>query len=1170
MQHILDAVLAADRRLMLAGTPEGFDALILADLARAAHRSGPGRPLLHIAREESRLEALRLQIAFFAPEIETLAFPAWDSLPYDRVSPHSERMAQRMATLARLAARTQDKRAQAPLILLTTVSAAVQRVPTRAFVSERSFGIRIGARLAREDLMQFLALSGYQRATQVAEPGEFAPRGGLIDIFPPGDALPARIDFFGDEVEQIRRFDPLTQRTSDRIAELELLPVSEFALDPDSVRRFRKAYVASFGAVTGDDPLYEAISAGRSYQGAEHWLPLFHERLETLFDHVGHAVLTLDHQAPDAARERFESINDYYHTRAEAAAGDRKSALASPYKPLPPGRLYLNHDEWDDCLDEAAAALFSPFAATPDDASALDCGGRIGRNFAPERLDRNINIYDALGGHVAALMQKGKRAVFAAYSSGARDRLATVLEDHGIGPVAKVEGWADLRRLPARTLGMAVLPLEHGFETDALAIITEEDVLGDRLIRKSTRSRKADDFLRDATALSPGDLVVHVDHGVGRFEGLETIEVQGAPHDCVALVYRDGDRLYLPVENIELLSRYGSEGSGELDKLGGHGWQARKARMKKRIREMADALIKVAAERSLRTADRLEVPSGLMDEFAARFPYAETEDQLRAIEDVASDLASGRPMDRLVCGDVGFGKTEVALRAAFIAALSGHQVAVIAPTTLLARQHMQTFTARFHGLPVRIGQLSRLVSAREAKTVREGMKDGSLDIVIGTHALLGKGIAFKRLGLLIIDEEQHFGVAHKERLKQLKADVHVLTLTATPIPRTLQLAMSGLRDLSLIATPPVDRLAVRTFVTPFDPITVREALLREHFRGGQSFFVVPRIADLEEMAAFLRDEVPEVRFVMAHGQMTPGEIEDRMTAFYEGQHEVLLSTSIVESGLDIPRVNTLIVHRADMFGLAQLYQLRGRVGRSKLRAYAWLTHPANRTMTEGAIKRLEVLQSLDTLGAGFTLASHDMDIRGAGNLLGTEQSGHIREVGVELYQQMLEEAVAEARRGDGGTVDEDGPYSPQINVGASVLIPESYVGDLDLRMALYRRLGDLADRAGIDAFAAELIDRFGPLPAEVRQLLAIIEIKIACLAAGIARIDAGQKGITIAFYKDRFANPGGLVDFLSRQKVTAKLRPDHKLVFLARVADIEKRLKVVRDLARGLQKLVET
>ena len=590
-----------------------------------------------------------------------------------------------------------------------------------------------------------------------------------------------------------------------------------------------------------------------------------------------------------------------------------------------------------------------------------------------------------------------------------------------------------------------------------------------------------------------------------------------------------------------MLSKYGQE-FGLLDKLGGAAWQAKKAKLKQRIKDMAERLIRVAAERELRTAPIFEPPPGIWDAFSAKFPYQETDDQMNAIEDVVSDLTSKRPMDRLVCGDVGFGKTEVAMRAAFLASISGFQVAVIAPTTLLARQHTQSFLDRFRGLPIEIRQLSRFVSKKTADKTRDEIQNGNVDIVVGTHALLAKNIKFKNLGLLIIDEEQHFGVQHKERLKQLRSDIHVLTLTATPIPRTLQLSLSGVRDLSIIATPPVDRLAIRTFISEFDFVTIREALLREKFRGGQSFYVVPRVADLEEIETFLREHVPEVSYVIAHGQMPPGELDNRMNAFYDGKFDVLLATTIVESGLDIPSANTIVVHRAEMFGLAQLYQIRGRVGRSKLRAYAYMTTKARTKLTTASEKRLKVLASLDALGAGFSLASQDLDIRGAGNLLGEEQSGQIRDVGYELYQSMLEETISKIR---GGQIDVltsmDNQWSPQINLGVSVLIPETYVSDLDVRLGLYRRLSNLNKKVEFEGFAAELIDRFGKLPSEVNTLLLVVRIKSVCKKAGIGKLDGGPKGATVQFYNDKFISPEGLVEFIRNQNGTAKIK-DNKLI----------------------------
>jgi transcription-repair coupling factor (superfamily II helicase) len=767
---------------------------------------------------------------------------------------------------------------------------------------------------------------------------------------------------------------------------------------------------------------------------------------------------------------------------------------------------------------------------------------------------------------VARWAAEGRRVLLAAWTLGSRERLAHLLREHGFTAIA-LESLAARQRLPHGAVGLITLGLERGFLAEDLAVIGEQDLLGERISRPPRRRRRADQFIAEASELAEGDLVVHQEHGIGRYDGLVTLSVNGAPHDCLRLLYDADGKLFLPVENIEMLSRFGSETAGvALDKLGGASWQNRKARAKSRIRDMAGELIRIAAARRLHEAVSLAPPEGAWDEFCARFPFAETEDQSRAIADVLEDMAAGRPMDRLICGDVGFGKTEVALRAAFVAAMAGTQVAVVVPTTLLARQHFRSFSARFEGLPVRVAQLSRMVNAKDATEVRRDLAEGRVNIVVGTHALLAKSVAFADLGLLIVDEEQHFGVSHKEKLKQLRADVHVLTLTATPIPRTLQLALTGVREMSLIATPPVDRLAVRTFIMPFDAVVIREALQRERFRGGQVFCVVPRIEDMAPMAERLAAIVPEARLIEAHGRLAPTELERVMTEFGDGRYDILLSTNIVESGLDMPAVNTLLIHRADMFGLGQLYQLRGRVGRGKQRGYAYLTWPANHRLSPAAEKRLNVMQTLDSLGAGFTLASHDLDLRGAGNLLGDEQSGHIREVGIELYQQMLEDAVAELRaeRGRGKPVEHD--WTPNISLGLPVLIPEEYVRDLPVRLGLYRRIGGLASDAETEAMAAELVDRFGKLPGEVENLLQVMALKRACREAGVEKLEAGPKGMVLSFRGNAFANPSGLIAWLGSQRGGVRLRPDHKLA-IVREMDPDGRLRMAREMLRQLDRL---
>ncbi|MBE9606500.1 transcription-repair coupling factor [Acetobacteraceae bacterium H6797] len=1132
------------------GAPEGYDALLL-----ARRRAETSTPVLHVCRDDARMARMAEALGFFAPEVEILRFPAWDCLPYDRVSPNPELIAERVATLTRL-----TERGGKPRVLLTTVNALVQRVPPRSAFEGTTRVLKKGGRIAPEELASFLEANGYNRTATVMEPGEYAIRGGIVDLYPAGEPDPVRLDLFGDEIESLRRMDTGTQRSGKALDELWLRPVGEVFLDKDSISRFRTGYRELFGPGASEDPLYLSISDGRRHPGMEHWAALFHDGMETLIDYMPGASVSMDHQAEDALTARLEMVEDHYQARR---APVREGEV--PYRPVPPARLYLTQSDWNAMLAGGPLLKFSPFSK-PDGAEGIEAGGRPGRLFTDVRAEGK-NVFAAYAEQATSLAKRGQRPVLAAWTRGSRDRLGNLLKENGV-TAQPVNDWWAADKLPPGVVALAVMGVERGFVGPNISVTGEQDLLGERIARPARRKKRADQFIADATEIAEGDLVVHQDHGIGRYDGLAAIEVNGAPHDCLRLIYDGGDKLFLPVENIELLSRFGSDAAGvQLDKLGGTSWQTRKAKAKQRIQDMAGQLIRVAAERQVKDGMLATPPEGAWDEFCARFPFAETEDQLRAISDILEDLAAGRPMDRLVCGDVGFGKTEVALRAAFVVAMTGVQVAVVVPTTLLARQHYRTFSKRFEGLPIKVAQLSRLVTAKEAAQVKAGLADGSINIIVGTHALLAKGITFNDLGLVIVDEEQHFGVAHKERLKSLKADVHVLTLTATPIPRTLQLALSGVREMSVIATPPVDRLAVRTFIMPFDSVVIREAIQRERFRGGQIFCVVPRIEDLARMSERLTEIVPEARVIQAHGRLTPTELERVMTEFGDGKHDILLATNIVESGLDMPAVNTLIIHRADMFGLAQLYQLRGRVGRGKQRGYAYLTWPQLHRLSGAAEKRLAVMQTLDNLGAGFTLASHDLDIRGAGNLLGDEQSGHIREVGIELYQQMLEDAVADLKAGAGKREESDRDWTPQINLGLPVLIPETYVRDLPVRLGLYRRIGALSDTGEIDAMAAELTDRFGPLPGEVENLLHVVAIKAMCRIAGVEKLDAGPKGIVVAFHRGIFSNPAGLVQWIANQKGAVRVRPDQKLA-LSRELEYAARFRAAKELMLALVKIV--
>ena len=1133
------------------GAPEGYDALLL--IKRLSDHKGP---LLHVARDESRLNRMFDMLAFYLPSLEILRFPAWDCLPYDRVSPNPAVTSERIATLARLLEPTTK-----PRLVLTTVNALVQRVPPRGLFNGKSLAVKSGGTIKPEALGKFLADNGYNRTDTVMEPGEYAIRGGIFDVFPSGEPDPLRLDFFGDTVESIRRFNATTQRSTENAEGFSLRPVSEIPMDAESTGRFRTGWRDTFGPGAAKDELYQAVTDGRRFPGMEHWTPLFHDKMETLLDYLPGTSVSLDHQSEEVLANRLEMIADHYQARRLPPRDGEQ-----PYRPLPPDRLYIDRAGWDDMLSRSTILAFSPYGM-PDNVAGHDAGGRPGIVFTQSGSNAGSNLFQQLAEQVTKWTGEHRRIIIAAWSNGSRERIGALLREHGLKTEA-IETWAAYPRVRSGTIGLMTLALERGFIADKLAIIGEQDLLGERISRPARRRKRADQFIAEATEIAEGDLVVHQDYGIGRYDGLEKITVGNAPHDCLRLIYDGNEKLFLPVENIELLSRFGSEQGASLDKLGGSSWQNRKARAKQRIREIAGELIRIAAERRVQDAVSVTPSEGAWDEFCARFPFAETEDQGRAIADVLEDLAAGKPMDRLICGDVGFGKTEVALRAAFVVAMSGAQVAVVVPTTLLARQHFRVFSRRFEGLGLTIGQLSRMVNAKDSAETKRGLTDGTVNIVIGTHALLAKGIEFADLGLLIVDEEQHFGVSHKEKLKALKADVHVLTLTATPIPRTLQLALTGVREMSIIATPPIDRMAVRTFIMPFDGVVIREAIQRERFRGGQIFCVVPRIEDLDRMGERLREIVPDARMIQAHGRLSPTELERVMTEFGDGKYDILLSTNIVESGLDMPAVNTLIIYRADMFGLGQLYQLRGRVGRGKQRGYAYLTWPPSHKLTPAAGKRLTVMQTLDTLGAGFTLASHDLDIRGAGNLLGDEQSGHIREVGIELYQQMLEDAVADLRAAKGRRRTEDRDWTPNINLGLPILIPEDYVRDLPVRLGLYRRIGALENDADGEAIAAELVDRFGKMPEEVNNLLNVMRMKRACRTAGVEKLEAGPKGMVFQFRANKFVNPAGLVQWLGSTKGAVKLRPDHKLS-VVRDMTLADRVKQATDVLQNLVRIAE-
>ncbi len=1131
----------------LCGIQEGYQPFVIQKLVKK-HKLH-----CHVASNEVQLFFLKEVLERVSPEIKVFTFLEWDTVPYDRVSPKSDIEGQRIETLCQLA----DDKLNEKTLILTTPAAILQKVPPVSYFKGAIFNLQKGDIVSFEKLKSFLVKNGYKLVNTVVNQGEYALRGGLIDIYPAGRDHPVRLDFFDDELEEIKSFDELTQRTLQPFVSVSLKPMAEFDLEEESIKRFRTRYRSLFFNVS-QDYIYEAVSNKIFTAGLEHFLPLFHEELVPFFDYLKEMSVSFDFQTLRSFEAKEEQIHEYYEARKEGADTTYLEEVQK-YNPVPVQEMFLSVQEVLTLLETRLFYTFSPFKE-PD---KEDMCSVKGKSFVETRLQNPNDVFKEVASYI---QNSSKKVIVTAGSFGAGERLKGLLREEGIDLFSAETFNEALKKAPS----LLVAPFETGFETKDFVLITETDILGERIIRKPKKNKSVN-FISDISALNIDDLVVHQTHGVGKFLGLVPLKIGEAVHDCLEILYEGGDKLFIPVENLDVLSKFGSQNTA-LDHLGSQSFVAKKNKVKKDLFAMAEKLIQTASLRELNQQERILAPHGVYQEFCARFPYVETDDQLKTIQEIEEDLSLGKPMDRLVCGDVGFGKTEIALRTAFLCAYAGQQVALVVPTTLLAMQHAATFEKRFKGFPIRIAALSRLVSHQKAKLIHKEIEKGTIDIVIGTHAVLSKQIKFKNLGLVIVDEEQHFGVTHKERLKELQKGVHVLTLTATPIPRTLQLSLSGVRSLSVIATPPVDRLAVKTFVMPFDAVIIKEAILREYYRGGQIFYVCPRISDMDEIEEMLQKLLPQMKVVKAHGQMPAKELEKIMSDFSQHKYDILLATSIVESGLDMPLVNTIIIHKADMFGLSALYQMRGRVGRGKLRAYAYLITPPFKKLSATAEKRLTVMQNLDSLGAGFTLASHDLDIRGAGNLLGDEQSGHIKEVGIALYQKMLQDAIRSLKSDKLASIEEDRDFSPQISMGFSVLIPENYVHDLEVRMELYHRISEITDEKEIESFKAELMDRFGPYPTEVANLFDTVKLKILAKQANIERLDVGPKGASISFYQNIFPNPAGLIHYITSQMGTIQIKPDQKLTVIRPWRNQEERLKGISAILNkiaGLAKAVQ-
>lgn len=1125
------------------------------------------RDLLCILSDGVSLTQVHTLLKVIDPEIEVLLFPAWDTVPYDRVSPNPHILSQRIDTLSKLTLESGEKKHR---IILSSIGAVIQKLPPKKiFINTRKL-LKVGETLNFDNFLHYAVINGYTRVEQVMEAGEYAVRGDIIDIFPSGAERPIRIDLFDDEIERLRYFEVETQRSTGDIQFYNFDSANEVILDQNTIKTFRSKYREAFGAAGLKDELYESVSNGKKYLGMENWLPFFYDdALPTIFDYIPQADVIIGIDASNALKAKLEAIEDHYQSRLEALKINNPMAEVDAYRPIATDLLFLEEKEFIAGVHSKRYCSLTN-RALPDAKDVIDFGAKPQKIFASLKNINNLSIYEDLRNEFS--QNNAKKKIICCYTDGSLDRMHNMLKENKFEKLIIVKNWKEAEQKAAQgDIALIRLEMQHGFSSKDYFIVTEQDIWGERKHIRNQKKVSAENLISDISSLNIGEYVVHIEHGIGRFEGLENIVTDGAAHDCLKLIYANGDKLYVPVENIDVISRYGAEDADvTLDTLGGSAWEAKKSKVKEKIKDIAEKLIKIAAERQMKHADIFVPERGSYDEFCSRFLFTETDDQLSAVNDVIKDLSQGIPMDRLICGDVGFGKTEVALRAAFTVASNGAQVALIVPTTLLARQHYLNFKQRLAGFPIKVKMLSRLVSAKEAKTIKQELKDGALEIVIGTHALLAKDIEFCNLGLLIIDEEQHFGVAHKERLKQLKSDVHILTLSATPIPRTLQLSLTGVKQLSIIATPPVDRLAARTFVMPFDTVMIKEAIYREKYRGGQIYFVCPRVSDILQIEPKLRTLVPDVKIAVAHGQMAPTHLEDVMCDFADGKADILLSTTIIESGIDLPNVNTMIIYRADMFGLAQLYQLRGRIGRSKQRGYCYFTIPNKKVLTQVAEKRLNILQALNQLGAGFSLANHDLDIRGAGNILGIEQSGHIKDVGIALYHHLLEEEINRIK----ANIDSNGElpspqddWSVQITTGVPIIIPENYVADLGVRLGLYKRIGSLKTTEEISDLREELIDRFGEIPEEVENLLKTVEIKQICQLANIERVDAGARGILIAFHENTFKNVDKLMGFITSQLGTVKVRADQKLFIEKNLASYQTRLEVIKKYVTKLYEL---
>ena len=1132
--------------------------------------------IIFIANDDADITRIEQQIRFFGHNnLEIVIIPAWDCLPYDLTSPKPLIANQRIKSLYKLAIRNDNKY----FFIITSINSFMQKTLSIEEINDLGLYLEVGSKISIAQISQFLINKGYERQAVANDIGDFAVRGGIIDIVmqQAADLIGYRIDFFGEEVESIKIFDPLTQISQESVKNIEILPASEVILTPKTIESFKKNY-RQICPNWLEDQLYNAISDNRSYIGMEHFLPFFYNNnLTSLIQYSKNPIIFNDSNISNLAKARKDLIDQAHKNRSFDDKHNKDNIL----QPIDSKLLYKSDIEVINEIKNSINIEFCQFEdannlrkinleikATPDFALAGRANKKDPLELVKDFILAKINEQKNL-----------KIKIFITFlSQSFADRITKILPDYEIY-CHNISNFEQLNFFKNNKINSAILQTHFGFYCNEIMLIGEQAIFGEKKITSRNKSIiNAQRLMQEGLAINESELVVHRDHGIGKFDGIHTINTSNVKTDMIKIIYGGNDILFVPVDDINLISRYGSENPLiQLDRLGVSSWKNRKNKIKKKIKIAAEELLKIAAARKLKKSAIFYPNQNFYDEFCRNFLFIETQDQLQAIDDITRDLAKGMPMDRLICGDVGFGKTEVAMRAAAIIISNNcsnikNQIAIITPTTLLCKQHYKNFSQRFNLSNIKIVQLSRLIKNSQAKIIRSQIESGEAEIIIGTHSLLQNNIKFKNLALVIIDEEQHFGVAQKEKLKKLRNNVHLLNLSATPIPRTLQMSLTGVKDLSLIATPPLDRLSVRNFIMPYDDIIVKEAIMREYNRGGKIFFVVPRVKDLIEIKPKLQKLLPDLKIASAHGQMSINELDDIMNQFSESDTDILLSTTIIESGIDISIANTMIIFKAEMFGLSQLYQLRGRVGRSKLRGYCYFMIDKNKKIKASAKKKLEVMQNLDSLGAGFNIASHDMDIRGSGNLLGDKQSGHIKETGVELYQQMLLETIEKIKNSpeivkNQEIIASNIDYSIQIKLSISLLIPKNYIEDLSLRMTFYKKIALIKNDDDQEALCNEMNDRFGKIPQEVSNLIEIAKIKHQCYQINVTSITTCQNAILIAFKDNKFKNPDKLLKLVFSSNNKIKINPDQKLVFYCQLINDQAKINKVYEILKIIQQL---